>query len=139
MISIRSFTKSILFVAVIGLLFSTTTVNAQRVAKHKKVVHKTHTPHKTKVVKHTILKTPNGKVVHNRTIGTRVTAPPMGYKTVVVGKKKYHHHNGIFYVKSGNQYLTSVAPIGANIVTLPLGYKKVVVGGANYFYHHGAF
>jgi hypothetical protein len=53
--------------------------------------------------------------------------------------KKYHYHSGIYYKRSGANYIITKAPIGIRIRTLPKERIKCNIKGKKYFYYYGTF
>jgi len=107
--------------------FVAETANAQNRSnyKRKKATHK--------VVKQ------NHALHRYQPVGHRLRSLPAGYFGLVVGGSNFYYHSGVYYRRSGADYLVVRAPIGAILHTLPLGYRMIHVAGLPYYYANGVY
>lgn len=71
--------------------------------------------------------------------GKVFVAPPVGYRTVRVGRKKYFYHGGVFYRKARRGFVVVKAPVGAVVSTLPVGFVTLTVGGLPFYCYEGVY
>ncbi len=50
-----------------------------------------------------------------------------------------HFHNGLFYRKEPDRYISIVAPIGLRISVLPVGYSLLRLIDRDYYYYEGTY
>lgn len=71
--------------------------------------------------------------------GHRVRALPRHYSRVVVNRRDYYYHGGVFYRPYYQNYIVVGAPIGARVGWLPPGYVSFGLGGHDYSYFNATF
>ena len=71
--------------------------------------------------------------------GHRVRALPRHYSRVVVHRRDYYYHGGVFYRPYYQNYVVVGAPIGARVGWLPPGYVSFGLGGRSYSYFNATF
>jgi len=71
--------------------------------------------------------------------GHRVHALPRSYSRVMVHRRDYYYHGGVFYRPYYQNYIVVGAPIGARVGWLPPGYVSFGLGGHDYSYFNATF
>lgn len=71
--------------------------------------------------------------------GHAVRSLPKQNARIVVGKRDYFYHGGVFYQPKGASYVVVSAPVGARVRALPPGFVRVGLGGRDYFYFNATF
>lgn len=66
-------------------------------------------------------------------VGTIVRELPRGRTEIFVGQRPFFFHEGRFFNRHRDGFITVRAPIGAVIATLPIGFATFVVGGVSYY------
>lgn len=64
--------------------------------------------------------------------------PPQHVK-VMVGKKPFYIHAGVFYHRGSSGYSVVRGPVGARLKVLPRGHRTIVIGGLDYFVYFGTY
>lgn len=64
---------------------------------------------------------------------------PVGYRTVLVGRKRYFYHGGVFYRKARRGFVVVKAPVGAVVATLPVGFVTLSIGGLPFYCYEGVY
>ncbi|MBO6503466.1 MAG: hypothetical protein JJ850_14325 [Kordiimonadaceae bacterium] len=72
-------------------------------------------------------------------VGVSVNVLPVGHRTVVVGKKRYFVHNGVYYRGQGRNFRVVAAPVGLRVATLPAGFVAVNLNGTRYYRHGNTY
>jgi hypothetical protein len=82
-----------------------------------------------------------GYIVVRPTLGVRVRMLPVGYRTVVLGPRRYYYYYGTFYkgVDSVNEYEVVNPPVGAVVDALPDGYEIKKSNGTEYYVLDGVY
>jgi len=70
-------------------------------------------------------------------IGAPVKQLPGRHTRVVVGKKRYYSHRGVFYRKRPSGFVVARAPIGAVLASIPSGHISFRIGSIPYFFFGG--
>lgn len=65
--------------------------------------------------------------------GTIIKFLPNGHRKVVVGKKHYFYHGGVYYIAATSGYKVVRPPIGAIVYALPSGYEEIYIDGETYY------
>ncbi len=75
--------------------------------------------------------------------GLHVSIIPPGSFTIRLGGSRYFYAEGVYYYRSGRDYVVVAPPVGARVASIPRDYKVVVVNGRRYYtdnvhyYAHG--
>ncbi|MCA9400684.1 MAG: hypothetical protein KC713_03595, partial [Candidatus Omnitrophica bacterium] len=73
------------------------------------------------------------------TYGNVVLTLPFGYVSINVGGKRYHYHDGHYYVRYGNRYKIVAPPMGACVSYLPWGTSEMKHRGKKYYRHNDIY
>lgn len=64
---------------------------------------------------------------------------PPRHEIVVVGRERYHYHNGRFYKRGFFGFFVVAPRIGAIVTVLPFGHRTIVVAGVTYYYYDNVY
>lgn len=80
---------------------------------------------------------------HRRTnrgrVGQVSKGAPRGSVPVKAGNKTYRYHDGTFWAKRGNDYVSVRPPRGAAVNRLPHGHRHFRLRGNKYYYYNGCY
>lgn len=71
--------------------------------------------------------------------GRTIAKMPPGHDTVIVGSKRYHYHDGVYYRQGPKGFSVVKPPRGARINRLPSGFETLVIAGITYFLFAGVY
>ncbi|MEJ2637233.1 MAG: DUF6515 family protein [Calditrichia bacterium] len=71
--------------------------------------------------------------------GKAIVKLPQNHTRIVVNKRPYYFHHGVFYRKGSHGYAIVRAPLGARIRALPFGYISLRIGELPFFYYYGTY
>ena len=71
---------------------------------------------------------------HFHSIGHHISVLPHLHTRLFVGGLPYFYFSGIFYERSGSNYVVVNAPVGAVVTTLPSGFIGFSTGPSTYYY-----
>lgn len=83
--------------------------------------------------------TPVAAHPRHTTKNVTVTVLPKAHKTIVVGKRRYYVHNGVYYRAAGNGYRVVATPVGVHVATLPAGFVAINLKSGRYYRHGNTY
>jgi hypothetical protein len=72
-------------------------------------------------------------------LGAAVASLPPHYETVIVAGSPYYYANGVYFAKSGTQYVVVPAPVGATVQHPPAQVTNVYVNNQDLGYSNGTY
>ncbi len=64
---------------------------------------------------------------------------PRGYHTVPHRGRRFYHHHGVWYRRSGARFVVILPPVGVTIPVLPPFHTTVWIGNVPYYYANGMY
>lgn len=58
---------------------------------------------------------------------------PLAAATLIIAGTTYYYGEGVYYQRTGSQYVVIPAPVGAVVTTIPPGYQPVIIDGTTYY------
>lgn len=124
------FALKILFIAVLSISFTSLSAQNRKAKQHKASVHSQKRAHKH---------SPNYRYSKLPKWGKSYTAVNKKAFRIAHGGVNYHYYSGIYYKRSGANYIIAKAPVGIRVRTLPKERIKCNIKGKKYFYYYGTF
>ncbi len=64
---------------------------------------------------------------------------PRGHHSIPHRGKRYYHHHGVWYRRSGVSFVVVLPPVGITVPVLPPFYTTIWVGSVPYYYANGVY
>jgi len=72
-------------------------------------------------------------------VGVHVSIIPTGYISVRSSGGRYYYYDGIYYNRSGREYVVVNPPVGAVVTTVPVDYRPIIINGTTYYTDNGIY